>query len=287
MHKQELVRRLNPVPRTISKEMLLSVSSNVFEAVDTPRSLAAHLLLKNGEYAQLVNLEVNPDNYSSAKAFADDYLVTKFLSKYPDFSHEDLDPKGKAIESFFKFEDACKSTNQRFKELELDPSLWDPTMLAIFKLARRKISYVLRTPDLERISSGFGWGPGATSAASGSRTSAYIKFKAKLDVTSNSLVMGHCCINSTPSWVNCQLQTDEFPSIPVSLTREMMNIVRGNEIVFVPKNAKTDRIIAKEPHVNSFLQKGFGREIKRLLRIHADVNLKDQTYNQRLAKRIS
>lgn len=270
--------------RTISKEMLLSVSSNIFGAIDTPRSLAAHMLLESGEYAQLVNLEIDPGNYDSAHAFADDYLVTKVLSKFPDFSHKDLDPKGKAIESFFKFEDACKSTNQKFKALELDPSLWDPSMLAIFRLARRKISSVLRTPDLKRISSGFGWGPGATTAVSGSHTSAYIKFKAKLDVTSNSLVMGHYCVNSTPAWVNCQLQTDQFPSIPVSLTREMMNVVRGNEIVFVPKNAKTDRIIAKEPHVNSYLQKGFGSEIKRLLRIRADVNLKDQTYNQRLAK---
>jgi hypothetical protein len=264
--------------------MLLSVSSSIFEAIDSPRSLTAHLLLKSGEYAQLVNLEVNPDVYSDAKAFADDYLVSKFLSKFPDFSHKDLDPKGKALESFFKFEDHCRSTNQRFEALELDPSLWDPSMLAIFRLARRKISSVLGTPDLKRISDGFGWGPGATTAVSGSHTSAYIKFKAGLDVTSNALVMGHCCVNSTPAWVNCQLQTDEFPSVQVSLTRDTMNVVRGNEIVFVPKNAKTDRIIAKEPHVNSYLQKGFGSEIRRLLRIHADVDLKDQTYNQRLAK---
>jgi hypothetical protein len=265
--------------------MLLSVSSKIFEAVDTPRSLAAHLLLQNGEYAQLVNLEIDPNNYSSAHAFADDYLVSKFLSKFPDFSHEDLDPKKRALESFFKFEEACRLTNQKFKALELDPSLWDPSMLAIFRLARRKISSVLKTPDLERISSSFGWGPGATTAVSGSHTSAYVKFKTRLDVTSNSLVMGHCCVNSTPAWVNCQLQTDEFPSARVSLTREAFSIVRGNEIVFVPKNAKTDRIIAKEPHVNSYLQKGFGSEIRRLLRVHADVDLKDQTYNQRLAKR--
>jgi len=62
------------------------------------------------------------------------------------------------------------------------------------------------------------------------------------------------------------------------------NTVRGNEIVFVPKNAKTHRIIAKEPHVNSYLQKGFGRYIRDRLRKVANVDLKDQTLNQRLAK---
>jgi hypothetical protein len=284
MRKQELMRRLSPASRTTSEKMLLSVSSKLFEAVDTPRSLAAHLLLQNGEYAQLVNLEIDPNNYDSAHAFADDYLVTKVLSKYPNFSHEDLDPKGRAIESFFKFEDACKVTNRKFRALELDPSLWDPSMLAIFRLARRKISSVLKTPDLDRIARGFEWGPGATTAVSGSHTSAYVKFAKRLDVTSNSLIMGHCCVNSIPAWANCQLQTDQFPSVAVSLTRDAFNVVRGNEIVFVPKNAKTDRIIAKEPHVNSYLQKGFGSEIRRLLRIRADVDLKDQTYNQRLAK---
>jgi hypothetical protein len=284
MRKHELIQRLSPVSRTLSEMTMQSVSLELCEAVDSPRSLAVHLLLKAGEYAQLVNLEVNPDNYDEPKRFADDYLVSKFLSKYPDFSHEELDPEGKALESFFKFEDICKETNIRFKSLDLDPSLWDPSSANIFKLARRKIKSVLRDPDLVRISDGFGWGPGATTSASGNRTSAYVKFAQRLDVTSNTLIMGHCCVNSTPAWVNCQLQTDQFPSVDVHLTKDAFNIVRGNEIVFVPKNAKTHRIIAKEPHVNSYLQKGFGAEIRRLLRIHAGVDLKDQTLNQRLAK---
>jgi hypothetical protein len=261
-----------------------SVASDIFETIDTPRSLAAYLLLKNKEYEQLVSLEVNPDNYRNAHAFADDYLVSKFLSKYPDFRHENLRPKEKAMESFLEFEAACLATNQKFRVLRLDPYLWDPQMAVIFRLAKRKISSVLRAPDLDRISRGFGWGPGATSVAKGHHTSAYVKFAQRLDVTSDSLVMGMCCVNSTPSWVNCQLQTDEFPSVNVSLTSNAFNVVRGNEIVFVPKNAKIDRIIAKEPHVNSYLQKGFGCEIRRLLRVYADVDLKDQTYNQRLAK---
>jgi len=72
--------------------------------------------------------------------------------------------------------------------------------------------------------------------------------------------------------------------VNVHLTRSAFNVVRGNEIVFVPKNAKTHRIIAKEPTVNSYLQKGFGSEIRRLLRWKAGIDLKDQTVNQRLAR---
>jgi len=285
MHKLELEKLLSSVPRAVSEKTLMSVSSLLFEAVDSPRSLAAYILLKEGEYAQLVNLEINPDNYLKAHAFADDYLATKFLSKYPDFRHKDLNPEKKALESFYEFEEVCKITNSKFKKLDEDPSLWDPTMLRIFRRARRKISSILREPDIESISDNFGWGPGATTSSSGNLTSAYIKFSKRLDVTGNCLVLGLCCINSIPSWVNCQLQTDEFPGVEACLTDNAFNIVRGNEIVFVPKNAKTHRIIAKEPHVNSYLQKGFGAEIRRLLRIGAGIDLKDQSVNQRLALR--
>ncbi len=284
MHKQELKRRLNPVSRGVSEETLKDAFRTMCEAINTPRALTAWLLYESREFAQLVALEIDPGNYQKASAFKDDYLVTKFLSKYPGFSHEDLDPEGAAYTSFAKYEVMCGMTNDQFKKLEEDPSLWDPTMRSVLLLARRKIASVLKNPDLDRISHSFGWGPGATSSASGSYTAAYIKFAKTLDVTSNALIMGQCCVNSTPSWANLQCSTDESPSVEVSVLRTSFNIVRGNEIVFVPKNAKTHRIIAIEPHVNSYLQKGFGSEIRRLLRSVAGVNLNDQTLNQRLAK---
>lgn len=284
MHKRELEEGLKSSNRDQSRETLDAVFHSLCQAIDTPRSQAAYLLWKHKEYAQLVSLEVDPIRYTSASAYADDILVSKFLAKFPDFRHEDLDPKGKALQTFLDCENACKETNQKFQALEEGSQMWPPEMRRVFLSARRKIASVLGDPDLSRIASEFGWGPGATTSTSGAETSAYVKFKANLDVTSNALIMGHCCINSIPAWVNCQLQTDEFPSVAASLTREVFNIVRGNEIVFVPKNAKTHRTIAKEPHVNSFLQRGFGREIKRLLRVNAGQDLKDQTKNQRLAQ---
>jgi hypothetical protein len=285
MHKQELQERLESSPgRDGSIKLLDAVFHSLCQAINSPRSQTAFLLWKHKEWAQLVSLETDPLHYRDADAFANDYLISKFLAKYPDFRHEDLDPEGKALQTFLDCETACKETNRRFIELRESPELWAPEMRRVFLSARRKIALVLGEPDLDRISSEFGWGPGATTSTSGSQTSAYVKFKSRLDVTSNSLMMGHCCINSTPAWLNCQLQTDEFPSVAVSLVREAFNVVRGNEIVFVPKNAKTLRVIAKEPHVNSYLQRGFGREIRRLLKHRAGQDLKDQTKNQRLAQ---
>lgn len=287
MHKHILDAALSPVSRVDAEKRLKAVSQTIFESIGTPRALAASILLREGEYAQLVSLEARPLDYRDAESFANDYLVVKFLSKFPSFKHKQLDPEGAARDSFVKFEKQCSVTNQRFRALMEDPTskeVMDPLTLDILHLARRKIAEVLGEPDLNAISDLFGWGPGATSVARGHLTSAYVKFSQRLDVTSNSLVMGHCCVNSIPAWVNCQLLTSEFPSVSASLTREAFNIVRGNEIVFVPKNAKTHRAIAKEPHVNGYLQKGFGAFIRKRLRDVARIDLNDQSRNQRLAR---
>lgn len=252
------------------------------ESIDSPRSLASWLLFKNGEHDQLVDLEMDCDKYLDGRKFADDYLVTKFLSK---FKHLKLstDPQKVAWAKFLECEDICRRTNLMFRELSLDPSKWDPSMEPIFRSARRKVRYVLGNVNLDAIDSMFAFGPGATSATRSKSTSTYFKFKARLDVTSNALIMGHCCVNSRPAWVNCQLQTDNFPSTEASLTREAFSVVRGNEIVFVSKTAKTHRTIAIEPHVNSYLQKGFGLYIRKRLLHRAGIDLDDQSINQRLA----
>jgi hypothetical protein len=284
VHKHDLGTLLRQVSRGDAEKRLVAIAQTLFESINTPKALAASILLQNREYSQLVSLDADPNSYLTATAFADDYQVVKFLSKFPSFKHPDLDPEKAGRDSFYQFELQCRKTNKRFRELAEDPQKWDPEMRGILLLARRKIAEVLGDVDLSAISDKFGWGPGATSVSRGHYTSAYIKFAQRLDVTSNALIMGHCCVNSTPSWVNCQLQTDSFPSVAASITREAFNIVRGNEVVFVPKNAKTYRVIAKEPHVNSYLQKGFGAQIRQRLRDVAGVNLNDQTRNQRLAR---
>lgn len=283
-NQSSYLKGLSPFKRQVSEDILRGTFKRLCSSIDSPRSLAAWLMFKNNEFHQLVNLDINPGHYDSDESFADDYLVTKYLSKYPGFKHEMLEPRKIAIDTFLRAEAECKATNKRFLELFEDPHKWDPLLKSIFASAKRKISKVLGDADLDAVANGFGWGPGATSVAHGNTTSAYVKFSKRLDVTSNALIMGHCCVNSTPAWVNCQLQTDSFPSLEVFLTRECFSVVRGNQIVFVPKNAKTDRTIAIEPHVNSYLQKGFGRYMRNRLKRFGGVDLKDQTLNQRLAK---
>jgi hypothetical protein len=58
--------------------------------------------------------------------------------------------------------------------------------------------------------------------------------------------------------------------------------VPGNKIVTVPKNAKTDRTIAIEPGLNSWIQLGIGRLVRKRLR-RAGFDLNSDSKNQRSA----
>jgi hypothetical protein len=69
----------------------------------------------------------------------------------------------------------------------------------------------------------------------------------------------------------------------VSALPSALRIVPGGKTVYVPKDAMIDRVIAIEPHMNSFIQKGIGSMVRsRLLRIGIDLN--DQSHNQNFAR---
>ena len=62
-----------------------------------------------------------------------------------------------------------------------------------------------------------------------------------------------------------------------------ITIVAGNSLFTVPKNTEIDRVAAKEPDINMFIQKGLGRSIRHALR-QRGINLNDQSINRELAR---
>jgi hypothetical protein len=65
----------------------------------------------------------------------------------------------------------------------------------------------------------------------------------------------------------------------------LMNIVQGNRICTVPKSSKTDRVIAIEPDMNMYVQKGFAKMIRNRLRM-VGIDLNTQaSVNQMMAWR--
>jgi len=265
------------------KETLSQVVRSVCAAVNTPRSLAIWLIFSEGSHNDLLTLEINPLHYSSAHDFGDDYLVTKMLSKYPKLRLTDIDPKEAAVRTFKECEARCRETNFR---LRLDPNR---AYSIILDRARKIIETTL--PDLSSgtdrsrtfasIVESVGWGPGVTSSVKGDHVSVYNKIQGNLDATADLAACGFTSIvESIPSWAafhrSANPESNESDNVKAT-------IVRGNAVTFVPKNAKTDRPIAVEPHLNALLQKGIGSQLRSSLR-KLGINLNSQKRNQDLAR---
>jgi hypothetical protein len=273
-HNRELVKlvRTTRVSRTVTDDSIYQYLS----ALDCPTSLAVWLLYSNNEHQQLVDLEVSPLNYLKAYQFRDAYAAVQFLSK-SDFLNLAVSKQDAAFEKFHLYEEHCKQTNNRFRNLLLDPK-YHGTSVWLLNATARKIEQILGPFDPERWFDNANWGPGVTTLLKGSHVSAVNKFHSENGITRDlySLV-GDLIPVAYPGW--WKHLTDENPTGPFAFQL-------GNRVVTVPKNSKTDRVIAVEPGVNLFLQKGLGAMIRNRLR-RFGINLNSQVNNQLLAKKAS
>jgi len=267
--KKELLQSLRTF-RVPGKVTLLA-AEEFFSALDCPRSLSALILLRNKEYEQLVALECNPLHYNSAVEFRDAYAATKFLSKN-NFLKLNWDRKEVALNKFFEFEELCKQTNNRFRNLSLDP-LYKGANVSLLHAMTCKIDKILGDWTTEELFDRGRWGPGVSTLIKGEHVSAVNKFQCETGITRDlfSLLQGVFPL-AYPRW---QEHLETIPSYPTFGV--------GNVIITVPKDAKTDRVIAVEPGINLWFQISLGLMIRhRLFRYGIDLN--SQSANQRLAK---
>lgn len=247
------------------------------EALDCPRSLACWILF-NGEaeeLVQLVNLRCDPNQYSTIDDFRMAYAATKFLSKTADLK-TGIDKPGVAIEAAIEAEIRCLSVNAGLRS-ELSSRVSEERLQTILSV-RAKIAQILGpVPDLSTLPGG--WSKGRTTSASGADLSPYKKYGSSLDVTASALRYALRELRDSPMWGASVLNADA----PVSLLKESFTITQGNVMLTVPKNAKTDRVICYEPHMNIWLQLKVGGYMRHRLR-NAGVDLDDQSINQRRAR---
>jgi len=239
----------------------LSLASQVYEALDTPKSLACYLMLKYNEHDQLATAKVCPSDYTDHASFFSDLQSVKLLAKYP-YLKTTRDRRAVALKKFLAAEEQCRLTNERLREA----SCCNSSVASVIFRAQRKIASILGpVPSYESLD--FRFGPGASFGTRGD-TSVY----RKVDVTALqstydlSAELGDF-LAEFPGWI-------ENPAT--------VELVQGSELTFVPKDAKTDRPICIEPLLNGLYQLGVGSHLKkRLLRFGID--LRDQTINQKLA----
>lgn len=227
-------------------------------ALDCPRALTVWLLYKHKEHDQLVALSVNPDSYLNGWRFRDDYLATEFLSK-SNFLKCSFDRKAVAIEKFQLAEAKCLEVNNRFRNLSLDPK-YHGSNVWLLNATRRKIEKILGDFTADELFDESNWGPGVSTLLKGEEVSAFNKFRDERGITRDLYsLLGHLIPVAYPSWERLRTAADS------QQLESAFHFEVGNTIVTVPKNSKTDRVIAVEPGFNLWFQKGIGAMIRRRL----------------------
>lgn len=252
-------RRLSNANRPLPGALLGFARSTLTE-LGTHLSAQMASLLEQGRYGSVVTTDpVRPSDYSDLSLYKRDYLACELLSKFPiDIG---IDREKVAIEAFLSAEDTCKSTNARFSTQGVrNWTFWERSVM---ETARLKIGKVLGPFDWNEASSYFDFGPGATTSLSRRKASTENKLHFGIDVTPGALHLAEAVWSFNRGWKSALSENHAvYP-----------RVVRGSRIVTVPKNAKTDRVIAIEPDMNMFVQKGVGRMIRnRLRRAGLDLN---------------
>lgn len=232
-----------------------------YKALDCPRSLTCLILYRNGEYKQLVELEFDPNYYNDLGSARDSLAATKFLSKAT-FLKTGNDLKKQAINTFLDAERACDLTNRRIRTSRFSNPL-TPSVLTNMIV---KIRSILGEFDPEDFVDSCNWGPGASTLLKRREVSYPRKFDVERQITPRAY-------DFVKDWFHIAYPHWEC----------VFEIVHSSKIVTVPKSAKTDRVIAIEPGINLWFQKGIGALIRRRLR-YQGIDLNDQSHNQRLAR---
>lgn len=240
---------------------------SLLEGLNTPRSLTVHLLFKYKEHDQLVALECDPSSYLDDQSFRDDYVATALYRK-AEYLSTTTDKRAKALEKAKACETRCRETNQKFRSLATAPN-YTGVVASVLHTAARKIAMVLGDFDPEEWFETGRWGPGA-SVLVRKDTSSEEKFRKASGITPDLHDLIRPLLHvAYPAW-------DQH--------LRMLTFVAGNEMTFVPKDARSDRSISIEPDLNVWFQLGLGKMIRRRLRSRAGIDLNTQRNNQSAAR---
>lgn len=229
------------------------------------------------------DLGVNLGNEAAIRRYPDDvprfidgdsWLLSQLASKFPFKGNEKL-TRDTAISTFFETERLCLDTNFRLRNLR-NHKFSCGSASAVFYRAQVKIGNVLAELSREAIFERARFSPGATYCLPRRKRDHLYKVASVQPSATHSLESYGPLFSQT-------LLSDLF---------SRRNTVRGNRVTTVPKNAKTDRLIALEPLLNAYLQKGAGSYLRSSLAYHsrgtcfaAGSGYDGQEHNRRLAQK--
>jgi len=247
---------------------VLELALRFYEGLNCPRSLSAAIMLRAGEWDQLVSLSADPGNYLSAASYATAAAASDFLRKCQGLKTS-FDLEAIAKERWRDGERQCFRTNERLAPylLEVPNSEDRDVRIAAFFAAVRKkvVSMVGRRPPSHDV---VRFGPGATYSDRGRFTAIPHKISRQPSWTGGAF------------WYLLPWASTAWGRYAVRKGIDPVK-VRGNRFTTVPKDAKTDRAIAAEPSLNIFFQLGLGSALRsRLADVGLDLNKGQDIHRQ-------
>lgn len=242
------------------------------KAVDALPKAATRTALSGSQ----VDLEIllkeisNPPHGSKdSYLFKYEYLNHHIMSKYFDPALSDPDAlRDVAIAKMKDTEQVCAGINQFGYH---DPVVGHGWFEGVLYHAQTWIASVLGEYSHD-IFEKARFSSGASTSRSRLKGAARSKYSNTIpnDVTPAALPYAYALVKSTPLW-------------DLTSSKCRYNIVTGNRVSTVPKNSKTDRVIAFEPDMNMALQLAVGHHFRKSLK-KVGLDLNDQTINQELAR---
>lgn len=231
-------------------------------------------------------VHADAESHFSANQFA------LLVRKYP-FPKEvnPFTPEETAYHTYLRNEHRCKRLNARFRHRSLRKGKTVPWEYHFAKM-RQFISYVIGdTVNKRYIYDHTGFGPGANIGVPSHLCNLARKLGSTWTVTPGAHVYGFVATMNHAQvrelmFPNAGGFVDGHPSDydpfngPYS---KRIQHVAYNKLAFVPKTAKTDRPIAVEPLINSFLQKGVDELMRQQLK-RIGIDLSDQEENSEMAR---
>lgn len=224
-------------------------------------------MFSSGHHKEIAELKINPLDYSDSWRFQRDYAAVNLLRKYPGL-RTGINTRDVAMGKFEETEERCASLNFRLAR----PYLLSKSTQDILWMARKECEKVLGKFSWDATEPFLAFGPGASIGIPRRKSHPYYKIGTKTPTaTGEALTVDTAFINSVPLWKKFRETNGIDPKV-----------VAGSKIVTVPKDARSDRVIAIEPQLNMFFQKGIGGLMRSRLK-KAGCDLNNQSVNQRLA----
>lgn len=252
------------MPQLTFHTFCTDVILQILQDVDTPRSLAASLLIRAGEYEQLVRIaRVDPRAFDNAEVFFKDYFVSNLLRKCVDLP-TGVDRKQEGIKVWHESEMTCRDTNHRMLRFLKDTEYYYSLSDLLIGEFLSNVSWFVREwmgAVPKDLNSRFG--PGATLTDRGRLTSIPDKMSSAPTVTGASLDL--VPLWDQTAWARYLKQSFPYRSNPVRADYD--------RYCGVPKDALKERGICVGPSLNIYFQLGVGSLLRSRLKKRANIDL--------------